>query len=226
MKEVCVVLPALNEEHTVGLVIDEIPVADIEKRGYKTYVMVVDNGSTDDTGRVAREKGAEVIEVKQRGKGVALRTAIKALRGDYVFMLDADYTYPATHLVEMLELLEGGGDVVIGSRLKGRMMKGSMSMFNRVGNHLLALMANILYGTRISDPYSGCWGFRRDVIEKLNLDANGFDIEANMLTEVARNGYQIAEIPIQYRRRTTPPKLNSVRDGFKIGRTLLRNRFR
>ncbi len=226
MREICVVLPALNEERTIGLVIDEIPVDDIARRGYKTNIMVVDNGSTDRTGEIARAREAEVVEVRERGKGKAIRAAFKVIRGDFVFLLDADYTYPAIHILEMLEVLEGGSDVVLGSRLKGHMMKGSMSALNKVGNRLLALLANVLYGTRISDPCTGCWGFRRGIIETLNLDADGFDIEADMLTEIARNGYRMAEIPISYRRRATPPKLNSIRDGFRISKLLLRNRFR
>jgi len=225
-KQVCIVLPALNEEDSIGLVIDEIPIADMEKKGYQTRVLVVDNGSRDKTGEIARGKGAEVVVQPVRGKGMALRTAFKSVSGDFVFILDADYTYPATYIPEMLEKLEAGYDVVMGSRLKGRMKEGAMSTLNLVGNRLLALMANVLYGTRISDPCTGCWGFKYEVIRGLELGAVGFEIEADMLTEIARNGCKITEIPIYYRRRATPAKLKSLRDGFKIGRMLLRKRFR
>ena len=140
--------------------------------------------------------------------------------------MDSDYTYPATHIPEMLEKLEEGYDVVMGSRLNGQMRRGAMSKLNLVGNHLLALMTNILYGTRISDPCTGYWGFRYEVIRGLELDAVGFEIEVDMLTEIARDGCRITEIPIRYRRRSTPPKLSSLRDGFKIGKMLLSKRFR
>lgn len=226
MKEVCIVLPALNEEEAIGRVIDEIPKGEIERRGYQARVIVVDNGSKDRTGEIARAKGAEVIVEPIKGKGMAIRTAFKSLSGEFVFILDADYTYPATHILEMLEKLEGGYDVVIGSRLKGRMRRGAMSRLNLVGNRLLALMVNVLYGTRISDPCTGYWGMRQEIIRGLRLDAMGFEIEANMLTEIAKDGCRITEIPIQYRRRSTPPKLSSLRDGFKIGKILLRKRFR
>lgn len=226
MKEVCIVLPALNEEEAIGRVIDEIPRGEIERRGYKARIIVVDNGSRDRTGEIARAKGAEVIVEPIKGKGMAIRTAFKSLSGEFVFILDADFTYPATHIPEMLEKLEDGYDVVIGSRLKGRMKRGAMSRLNLVGNRLLALMVNVLYGTRISDPCTGYWGMRQEVIRGLRLDAVGFEIEANMLTEIARDGCRITEIPIQYRRRSTPPKLSSLRDGFKIGKMLLRKRFR
>lgn len=100
-----------------------------------------------------------------------------------------------------------------------------MSKVNLVGNHLLALMTNILYGTKISDPCTGYWGMRREVVERLKLNALGFEVEADMLTEIARDGCKITEIPVTYRRRSTPPKLNSLRDGFKIGVMLLKKRF-
>jgi dolichol-phosphate mannosyltransferase len=224
-KEVCILLPALNEEESIGRVIDEIPRAEMERKGYSTRVIVVDNGSKDKTAEIARGKGAEVVVQPVRGKGMALRAGFKSLSGDFVFILDSDYTYPATHIPEMLEKLEQGYDVIMGSRLRGRMRKGAMSKVNLVGNHLLALMTNILYGTRISDPCTGYWGMRREVVERLKLNALGFEVEADMLTEIARDGCKITEIPVTYRRRSTPPKLNSLRDGFKIGAMLLKKRF-
>ena len=225
-KEVCIILPALNEEASIGKVIDEIPIEEIGRKGYKHRVIVVDNGSKDGTSEISRAKGVEVIVEPLRGKGRALRAAFKSLSGDFVFIIDSDYTYPASHISEMLEKLEKGYDVVMGSRLKGHMKKGAMSTLNRVGNRLLALMTNILYGTNISDPCTGCWGMKCNVVKGLELDAVGFDIEVDMLTQIARNGYRITEIPIEYRRRSTPPKLRSLRDGFRIGKMLLRKRFR
>ena len=225
-KDVCIILPALNEETTIGKVIDEIPREVMERKGYRVETIVVDNDSTDRTKEIAEEKGAKVITEPSRGKGRAIRTAFKSVSGDFIFMLDADYTYPATYIPEMLELLEGGYDVVLGSRLKGRIEEGAMSRLNLVGNHLLALLVNILYGTRISDLCTGSWGFRGEVIKELKLDAVGFEIEANMLIETARKGYRIGELPIHYRRRQTRAKLRSLRAGFRIGRTLIGKRFR
>ncbi len=225
-KEVCIVLPALNEEESIGKVIDEIPGEEMGRRGYKHRVIVVDNGSKDRTGEIARAKGAEVIVEPLRGKGRALRAAFKRCSGDFVFIMDSDYTYPATHIPEMLEKLEEGYDVVMGSRLQGRMKRGAMSKLNQVGNRLLALMTNVLYGTRISDPCTGYWGMKWEVVRDLELDAVGFEIEVDMLAQIARDGHSITEIPIQYRRRSTPPKLRSLRDGFRIGKMLLRKRFR
>ena len=225
-KEICIVLPALNEERTIGRVIDEIPRQEIERRGYKANIIVIDNGSADRTGEIARGKGARVVLEPNRGKGMAIRAAFREITGEFVFIIDADYTYPAIHIIDMLEVLEDGYDAVIGSRFKGQMVNGSMSSLNRMGNRLLALMTNSLYGIRISDPCTGCWGLKCEVVKGLELDARGFDIEVNIVTEIAKNGCKIKDIPVNYRRRSTPPKLNSLRDGLKIGRMLIRNRFR
>lgn len=226
MKEVSIILPALNEEETIGKIIDEVPVEDMEGRGYRAEIIVVDNGSTDKTREIAEAKGARVITEPSRGKGRAIRTAFESVSGDFVFMIDADFTYPATYIPRMLELLEGGYDVVLGSRLKGQREEGAMSRLNLVGNHLLALLANLLYGTRVSDPCTGYWGFKGNVVKSLKLDAVGFELEANMLAEIARQGYRVTELPILYRRRPNQAKLGSLKDGFKIGQTLIRKRFR
>jgi glycosyltransferase involved in cell wall biosynthesis len=225
-KEVCIIIPALNEEETIAKVIDEIPKEHMEGRGYEVEIIVVDNDSTDRTKQIAEEKGAKVILEAVRGKGRAIAAAFRSINKDFVFILDADYTYPATYIPEMLQVLEEGYDVVLGSRLKGQIEKEAMTRFNLVGNHLLALLASILYGTKISDLCTGCWGFRGAVVKDLKLDAVGFELEADLFCQIARKGCRVAEVPINYRRRATPPKLRSMRDGFTIGRTLIRQRFR
>jgi len=224
-KEVCIIIPALNEEETIAKVIDEIPKEHMEGRGYKVDIIVVDNDSTDRTKQIAEEKGAKVIVEPVRGKGKAITAAFRSISSDFIFILDADYTYPATYIPEMLQVLEEGYDVVLGSRLRGQIEKGAMTRFNLMGNRLLALLASILYGTKISDLCTGSWGFRGAVVKDLRLEAIGFDLEANMFAEIASKGYRIAEVPIHYRRRATRPKLKSMRDGSRIVRTLIRKRF-
>ncbi len=225
VKEISIILPALNEEKTIGRVIDEIPKEAMESNGYRVEIVVVDNNSTDRTREIAEEKGAKVIVEPVKGKGRAVRTAFELVDGDFIFVLDADYTYPATYITQMLDMLQEGYDVVLGSRLKGQREQGAMSMFSLVGNHILSFMASILYGTRISDLCTGCWAFSGAVIEGLKLDATGFELEADMFAEITKKGYRIAEVPIIYRRRPSPSKLRSVKAGFRIGRTLIKKRF-
>lgn len=225
-KRVTVILPALDEEETVGRVIDEIPREAIEGRGYGLEVMVVDNGSTDRTREIAEAKGATVLVEPERGKGRAVRAAFRSVDADYVIMLDADYTYPATHIPVLLDVLESGIDVVMCSRFRGERERGAMSGLNLTGNVLLSLMGATLYLRRVSDVCTGCWGFKGEVVKCLSLRSNGFGLEAELFAQLCKAGRSIAEVPIEYRRRPTAPKLNSLRDGVKIGLTLIRERFR
>jgi dolichol-phosphate mannosyltransferase len=225
LPKVCIIIPTINEAETIGRVIDEIPSQAMKEAGYEVEVMVIDGGSTDRTRQIAEERGARVVVEPRRGKGRAMRTALDIPRADFIFMLDGDYTYPPGYIAQMLELLRDTYPVVIGSRLRGQIEKGAMSRLNVIGNHLLTLMANILYGTRISDLCTGYWGLRGEVIPNLNLSADGFDFEAELFSQVVKKGYRIGEVPIYYRRRQTPAKLSSLRDGLRIGWALITRRF-
>jgi glycosyltransferase involved in cell wall biosynthesis len=223
--EILIILPTLNEAPTIGRVIDEIPRPALEGAGYRVRLLVVDGNSSDRTREVAREKGANVIVERRRGKGVAVIKALSSAQADFVFMLDADYTYPAGYIPDMLRLLESH-QAVIGSRMRGRRQKGAMSRLNLVGNYLLSLIASAFYGRRISDVCSGFWGFRGRVVKSLPLRATAFDLEAELFSQLARRGYKVAEVPVDYRRRHSPPKLRSLRDGTRIGWALITRRFR
>ncbi len=222
---VLIIIPALNEVATIGTVLDEIPLDELRRAGYEPRTLVVDNGSSDGTRGVALEKGAEVLDEPRRGKGIAMRRAFREASGDYVFMLDADATYPPSHIPNMLRALENGHDVVIGSRLAGTRAPGSISMMNVIGNRLLTWPACALYGVKTSDLCTGYWGFRGKALAELQLQAQGFNLEAELFAEVARHRLRLGEVPIHYRRRPTPTKLRSLRDGAKIARTLFGKRF-
>jgi dolichol-phosphate mannosyltransferase len=221
-----VVIPALNEAATIGVVLDEIPVAELEAAGYRVRALVIDNGCTDETSKIAAGRGAVVIHELQRGKGNAVRRAFRETRADFVVMLDGDATYPAGHIPDMLRVLRDGKDVVIGSRLKGTRAPGAISAVNIIGNHLLTWIACILYGRKISDLCTGYWAFRGSVLPSLQLSARGFNLEAELFSEAVRNRLDLGEVPVHYRRRPTPTKLRALRDGMRIARMLLRKRFR
>jgi dolichol-phosphate mannosyltransferase len=152
---------------------------------------------------------------------LAVQTAFKAITADYAIMVDGDDTYPIEMVMEIIRLLKKY-DVVIGSRLKGTIEPGAMSKLNVVGNTLLTLLARALFSINITDVCTGLWGYRGDAIRRLELEAHGFEIEADMFGECARKGLRIAEIPIRYRARTDQAKLSSLRDGLKIGAFLCR----
>jgi dolichol-phosphate mannosyltransferase len=212
---VAVVIPTLNEERSIGKVIDDVPVADLMQNGLETAVYVVDGRSTDNTREIAVEKGAELILEERQGKGSAIQTAFKSITADYAIMVDGDDTYPIELAAEMIRLLQTH-DVVIGSRLKGTIEPGAMSRLNVLGNTLLTLLARALFSINVTDVCTGLWGYRGDAIRRLELEAQGFDIEADMYSECARKGLSIAEIPIHYRARADQAKLSSLRDGLRI----------
>jgi len=223
-KSICIILPSLNEEVSIGKVIEEIPQRILEEQGYHVDIIVVDNNSTDRTAQIARDKGVRVLRESRRGKGRAVRTALENTNAGFVFMLDGDYTYPSVYIPDMLQILQKY-PVVIGSRLKGKYEKGALTRINLIGNHILTLLANILYGTRISDLCTGFWGFRREAIKNLHLTSDGFQFEAELFTQIAKKGYKIGEIPILYRLRRGKAKLGSFKDGRKIAWFLIKQRF-
>ena len=223
MESVAVVIPTLNEERAVGSVIERIPVSDLLKDGFETTPYVVDGCSTDATLEIATRKGAHIIFDEGKGKGAAIRAAFEVVEADYVIMVDGDDTYPIDVATEMVSLLQTH-DVVVGSRLKGRIEPGAMTLVNIVGNVLLTLLARLLFYAKISDLCTGLWGFRSEAIRRLELAAEGFELEADFFAECVRKGCSITEIPITYRARQDRPKLASLKDGLKIGLFLCKRR--
>jgi dolichol-phosphate mannosyltransferase len=225
---ISVLLPALDEEKTIGSVINSIPTQQLKNMGHDVEIVVVDGNSKDRTQDIAIEKGARVLAQKGEGKGMGVRTAFEELNGDYLFMLDADGTYPGHYILDMLPLLRSGRyDVIMGSRLNGSIQPGAMSKLNYLGNKMLTRTANRLFanGHKISDVCTGMWGFNKSVIKNLDLTAIQFEIEAEMFAKCMKKGYKIGEIPIEYRKRPNKSKLRSMRHGSKIFSRLLTERF-
>ncbi len=222
---ISIVLPTLNEEENIGRVIDEVPRQALEQAGYEVQVLVVDGNSADRTRQIAEQKGATVMVEPRKGKGTAVMAAISSVDSDFIFMIDGDYTYPATYIPDMLALLNHA-PVVIGSRLKGWREKGAMSILNTVGNRILSLLATVLYQRKISDVCTGYWGFKAEVLKDLSIMATGFELEVELFSRLVSKGYSIAELPIYYRRRANPAKLNPFRDGMRIAWALIARRFR
>lgn len=227
MAEISFVLPALNEGHGIGSVIDRIPKGDLERRGYKVNVWVLDGRSTDRTVDVAKSRGANIMLQDGRGKGRAVAQAFDFLRSDLVIMLDADNTYDPRDVMPMLPLLEDGHDVVMGSRLRGQMDVDAMTDRNRIGNKLISSAASAMYGKQVSDLCTGFWGFKGQVLRDLVIDAKGFELEAQMFSRCVRSKYVIGEVPISYGRRNgDETKLRSYSAGAKILWTLIAERIR
>ena len=138
-------------------------------------------------------------------------------------MLDSDNTYDPKDAPGILELLVNNqADVVLGSRMNSKKEIGAISNFNIVGNRLLSLIATIFH-TKVSDVCTGYWGFKTEVIEHLletGLESEGFELEVEMFVKISRANYRIREQPIVYKRRQDISKLHSIKDGWKIFKTL------
>lgn len=217
--DLTILLPAHNEADVIGRLLDEIK----QEVATPHVVLVCDNLSTDTTARVAAEGGATVVHGPLIGKGNAVRSALPHITTPYVVMMNADYTYSATYVDLIYELLRGSNDVVVGYR--SLVESGSMTHTNSIGNWLLSMIASMLYRKRIYDLCSGMWGFRKEALDKFTLTSSGFSLEADLFTNLVKNGCKLEQIPISYRRRMGgAPKLH-VLDGLKIGLFLLRRRF-
>ena len=137
--------------------------------------------------------------------------------------MDSDGTYPPEVIPDIVGKLGAGSPVVIGSRLRGSINEGAMSMANRVGNRMLSWFASFLFATPISDVCSGMWGFVSEPLKSLGLTATGFELEADLFAECALKGIPITEVPIRYDRRIGQPKLH-LHEGVRIALALLKKR--
>jgi Glycosyl transferase family 2 len=210
-----VVLPAFNEGAALPHVLDELE-ASLDP-SYE--IVVVDDGSTDDTAEVAEQHRCRLIKhSSNRGKGVAIRTGIAEAQGENVVIMDADATYPVPAIAEMVDLL-AQNDLVRGIRsTKGE----SMPLVNRFGNWLFNKLLAISHGLEGSDHLSGLYGIRRSAALRLGTEATGFDIETEIGIKARARGLRVAEVPISYLPRVGEKKLSPWSDGFRIlGRVIV-----
>ena len=230
MKKITILIPCYNEAKGVAKVIKNIPTGRLRKLGFKTEVIVIDNNSKDRTSQIARKAGARVIFEAKQGKGYAIITGFNSVPRDtdYVVMIDGDNTYHANEMLRLIEPLENGfSDVIIGTRLAGRMNTGSMKMFNRTGNWLFTFLARTAYCGNVTDVCTGYFAWKMKVVDELrkHIESDGFSIEMEMIAKMSRLGYSIFSVPITYSNRSGKTSLRPVKDGVKILHAWGRNLF-
>jgi dolichol-phosphate mannosyltransferase len=229
-RKVCLLIPCYNEENGVGIVIDNLPISSLQESNYTVKVIVIDNNSVDMTAEVAASRGATVLHESKQGKGCAVITGFQNVPEDvdYVVMIDGDGTYDIREILRLLEPLERDfAEVVVGTRLHGKLDYDSMKGLNRLGNWLFTFLARIAYKTNVTDVCSGFFAWKREVVTDLAqyLESNGFSIEMEMIAKMARMNYESCSVPISYHPRAGSSSLRPIHDGSLILKTWLKYLF-
>jgi Glycosyltransferases involved in cell wall biogenesis len=226
--ELTILMPCLNEQNTISACIKEAQQF-IEKNKLSAEILIADNGSTDASIRRAKELGARVIHVSQKGYGNAIRDGIVQAKGKYIIMGDCDRSYDFMNLEPFLKALSQGNDFVIGNRFKGGIQKGAMPFLHRYfGVPLLSLIGRMVYKVHIGDFHCGLRGFSRELALSLNLSTEGMEFATEMIGSFARSGCNIYEIPIILRKdgRNGRSHLKTFRDGFRHMMLMLKTALR
>ncbi len=223
MTELTILMPCLDEAATVGSCIAKAREF-LARAGISGEVLVADNGSQDGSRKLAREAGARVVEVPERGYGCALAAGIAAARGRYVIMGDADDSYDFSRLDGFVEKLREGYPLVMGNRFKGGIRKGAMPWLHRyLGNPVLSFIGRLLFRAKVGDFHCGLRGFDREAVHSLELRTPGMEFASELVVKASLAGWRIAEVPTTLHPdgRGRPPHLRSWRDGWRHLRFLL-----
>jgi glycosyltransferase involved in cell wall biosynthesis len=221
--ELSVVMPCLNESLTLGTCIKKARDT-MSRLGILGEIVVADNGSTDGSQALAESLGARVVPVSERGYGNALRAGIAAARGNYVVMGDSDDSYEFGQLGDFTDKLREGCDLVMGNRFQGGIRPGAMPFLHRyLGNPVLSWLGRLFFGCPVGDFQCGLRGFRKDSIDKLELQTTGMEFSTEMVVKATLFNLKIAEIPttLSPDGRDRPPHLRTWRDGWRYLRFLL-----
>ena len=234
--KVSIIIPVYNEEATIENVISMVNSVNLYA---EKEIIVVDDCSTDGTRKkLSKMKGKNknlrlCFHEKNMGKGNALKTGLMHATGDIVIFQDADLEYDPKDYGKLIKpIIEGKASAVYGSRFLGKpkdfikKYKGFLPL-NYIGNKILTILTNILYGSKLTDMDTCYTVFRRDVIKKLNLRSSSFEITPEITAKILKNGVKIHEVPINYnpRSHSSGKKLTIWKDGFKALYSLVKYRF-
>lgn len=194
--EVSIVMPCLDEAETLGVCIVKA-VGLLTGEGIRAEIVVADNGSGDESIEVAERLGARVVHVDTPGYGAALIGGIRASRGRYVIMGDADDSYDFLGITAIIAELRKGHDLVMGNRFAGGIERGAMPFLHQyLGNPVLSLVLRVLFDSRCGDVYCGLRGFRRDAFDALDLRSTGWEFALEMVARSSLAGQSYAEVPV------------------------------
>lgn len=219
--DVSVVMPCLNEQETIGECVRKALQA-FREHDIAGEVVVSDNGSTDDSVKIAMSLGARVVHQTEKGYGNAYHKGITEAWGKYIVIGDSDDTYDFSEIHKFIEPLEKGYELVMGSRMRGKILPGAMPWLHRwIGNPFLSWFLNRLFHTGISDSHCGMRAFTKEAYDKMHLKTTGMEFASEMVINASKARLKITEIPITYYPRKGESKLHSFRDGWRHMRFML-----
>ncbi len=221
--ELTILMPCLNEEETIGVCIKKA-MSFLSNNKIDGEILISDNGSSDDSVKIAESLGARVINAPVRGYGGALIAGCANALGKYVIMGDADDSYDFEKLMPFLEKLRDGYDLVMGNRFWGGIEKGAMPWSHRfIGNPVLSFIGRLFFKSNIRDFHCGLRGYNRDRILDLQLRTTGMEYASEMVVMSELAGYKIIEVPTTLKKdgRSRPPHLRSFHDGWRHLKFLL-----
>ena len=220
---VSVVIPAYNEEKTIGNVIEET-IQIMDSLGLPYEIIVVDDGSTDSTKEEAsRYKVTVLSNGRNQGKGYALRKGFQHAQGNIIITIDADGSHKPKEIPDLINPLLNGADIVAGSRFLGN-GQNHTSKLHILGNHLINMTIMVLTRKIVTDSQTGLRAFKKDFLEKISLESNGYEIETEITVKGLKNGFKFQEIPISCKKREySISKLRILSDGVRIFKTILKS---
>ena len=204
---IAVVIPTLNEEQAIAQVVRDVPMNRVKQ------VIVVDNGSTDDTVAQAMAAGARIVQEKRRGYGAACLAGARAADADVLVFIDGDRSDDPSQLDRVAgPVLAGEADLVIGSRIQGTLEKHAMPLHGRLGNRLIVFLLHLLYKTDITDIGS-FRAIKTRTLMQLHMEQMTYGWPVEMIVKAARRGLRLRSVPIRYRRRIGRSKVSGTLKG-------------
>lgn len=225
--DLTVVIPCLNEEKTIAECIDKC-IKSFAELGISGEILVVDNGSDDNSAEIAKSKNARVETCIEKGYGNVLRCGFSHSNSKYILFADGDNTYDLLEIPLLWNKLTPDTDMVIGSRQKGKIEKGAMPFLNRyLGTPVLTSILNILYGTKISDSQCGMRLIKKECLDKIEFKTTGMEFASEIIVEFVKHKFKIIETPISLYKGAEGriPHLRPWRDGWRHLTYLIKSKF-
>jgi glycosyltransferase involved in cell wall biosynthesis len=219
---VSIIIPAYNEEKNLGNVLVELH-NDPDLAKIHHEILVVDDGSTDNTKEIASRNGVKVLSNKiNQGKGHSLKVGFEHAKGEFIITMDADGSHDPKDIKKLLLPVLNGSDIAIGTRFNTSEGRKTTTTANLFGNYLINLVLMIITGAAVTDSQSGFRAYKSKVLKEITISSKGFEIETELTLKPIRNGYSLKEVPIFVRdRKNGLSHVKPIRDGLRIFKELI-----